>query len=435
MDEQYSGDENRPNHGERPQWDEGSHAFQFAKRVVERLQSSGYVAYFAGGCVRDAWMGNPASDYDVATDAKVEQVIELFGPRNTLAIGAAFGVACVHGKLEGQRQQVEVATFRSDGLYSDGRRPDWVTFSSPEEDAKRRDFTINGMFYDPVAGQLKDFVGGKEDLRLGKLRAIGVAEERFSEDKLRMLRAVRFAARFGFEIESETAEAIRRHASEITQVSGERIGVEMEKLLETSRPRWGMQVLWELGLLRYLWSPLASRWDETPSRRTYDWLVFDSIPPGSSVATFLAAGVDGEPELTDLQQAWKLSNERTLTASFASFNAQRLCDAQNEAWSDLQPLLIHRAIPAALGLAKGIAAAKGLGTAGVERCQRALLLPRSELDPAPFLTGADLKGAKLRPGPEYAKLLREARALQLDGKHTTRSEALEWLKKRAEGMR
>src|SRR5687768_12609710 len=176
-----------------------------ALAVVNRLREAGHLAYFAGGCVRDALLGLEPKDYDVATDAPPDRVRELF-PR-TQAVGAAFGVILVR---QG-RSQIEVATFRSEGKYLDGRRPENVTFTTAEEDAKRRDFTINGMFYDPVADKVIDFVGGRQDAPDRVLRAIGNPDERFAEDHLRLLRAIRFAARFGMTIEPATHDAIARN--------------------------------------------------------------------------------------------------------------------------------------------------------------------------------------------------------------------------------
>ena len=175
---------------------------RFALEVVRRLRAAGFEAYWAGGCVRDELLHRPPKDYDVATDARPEQIRELFGPKKTLAIGAAFGVITVRGPKKAG--MVEVATFRQDAAYSDGRHPDHVTFSSAREDALRRDFTINGLFFDPLEGRVIDFVGGQEDLARRVIRAIGPPGQRFAEDKLRMLRAVRFSAAFGFPLEADT---------------------------------------------------------------------------------------------------------------------------------------------------------------------------------------------------------------------------------------
>ncbi|MFM8807534.1 MAG: CCA tRNA nucleotidyltransferase, partial [Chthoniobacterales bacterium] len=187
-----------------------------ATDIARHLQQAGHTAYFAGGCVRDELLGLDPHDYDIATSAKPTEVQQLFP--HTQAVGAHFGVILVmeHGRA------FEVATFRSDHEYIDGRRPEMVTFSTPEEDAARRDFTINGMFHDPVTDKFIDFVGGQADLKSKTLRAIGDPVARFREDKLRLLRAIRFAARFGYEIDPATWDAIKAHAADIHAVSAER---------------------------------------------------------------------------------------------------------------------------------------------------------------------------------------------------------------------
>jgi poly(A) polymerase len=185
---------------------------RLALEIIQRLRKEGHVSYLAGGCVRDALLGRTPKDYDVATDARPEQIRKLFGFHRTLAIGAAFGVISVCSESPQKESPVEVATFRCDGIYSDGRRPDAVEFSSPAADAQRRDFTINGLFFDPASAQVIDFVGGVDDLAESCIRAIGDAASRFSEDKLRLLRAVRFATTYGFTIEEETKRAVCQHA-------------------------------------------------------------------------------------------------------------------------------------------------------------------------------------------------------------------------------
>src|SRR5215831_17192550 len=210
---------------------------QEATGIVQTLRASGYSAYLAGGCVRDVLLGREPADYDVATSATPQEVMRLF-PR-TYAVGAQFGVVLVpvrHAGIEAKagdnsdapagrdKYSIEVATFRSDGAYSDGRHPDQVQFSSDARlDVQRRDFTINGLLLDPVTNEILDYVGGREDLKQGIIRAIGNPRERFSEDKLRLIRAVRFAARFGYVIEDRTFAAVRALAPEIHQVSRERI--------------------------------------------------------------------------------------------------------------------------------------------------------------------------------------------------------------------
>ena len=217
---------------------------ELADRICETLRRNGHQAYLVGGCVRDLLLGREPSDYDVSTDARPERVQELF-PRS-LTVGAKFGVILV---VE-DGAEVEVATFRSDIGYSDGRHPDRVVYSdSPQEDVRRRDFTINGLLMDPATREVLDFVDGRADLKAGIVRAIGDPRLRFAEDKLRMMRAVRFAARFGFRIDPETLAAAQELAAQITQVSPERIREELTKLLTEGSARRGFELLDETGLL------------------------------------------------------------------------------------------------------------------------------------------------------------------------------------------
>jgi poly(A) polymerase len=215
-----------------------------ASKIVKRLSDEGYTTYFAGGWVRDYLLGHPKSDIDIATEAPPEEVIRLFD--RTIAIGAHFGVIMV--VIEGET--FEVASFRRDGLYIDGRRPESVEYSSPEEDAHRRDFTINGMFYDPLNEKVYDYVGGKEDLERKIIRAVGSPKKRFNEDRLRMIRGVRMACRFGFTIEADTKEAIREQAHTLfPSVAIERVWQELEKMLAYPHFDQAILMLYQLGLL------------------------------------------------------------------------------------------------------------------------------------------------------------------------------------------
>ncbi len=223
-----------------------------ARGIARRLQAAGYIAYFAGGCVRDFLLGRTPADFDIATDAKPEAVQALF-PR-TVAVGAQFGVICV---IE-DGDEFQVASFRTDGLYIDGRRPVEVTFSTPRQDAERRDFTINGMFRDPVSGEVIDFVNGRADLEAGVVRAIGNAADRFREDRLRMLRAVRFAAGLGFAIEPKTWAALRESSAEIKAVSPERIREELVRIFVAPTRVRGFDLLDESGLLRVILPEIAA---------------------------------------------------------------------------------------------------------------------------------------------------------------------------------
>jgi poly(A) polymerase len=215
-----------------------------ARSIVQRLQSAGHRALYAGGCVRDMLRGVEPHDYDIATDARPEQVQRLF-PR-TVAVGAQFGVVCV---MEGGTEY-QIASFRADGLYIDGRHPETVTYSSPEEDAQRRDFTINGLFFDPIRQELIDYVGGQADLKAGILRAIGNAGDRIREDRLRMLRAVRFASLLSFEIETQTWAAVCENAPAISEVSAERIREELVKIFRSPQRVRGFDLLDASGLLK-----------------------------------------------------------------------------------------------------------------------------------------------------------------------------------------
>jgi len=224
-----------------------------ARDLVDRLQRAGHTAYYAGGCVRDQLLGTEAKDFDIATSARPEQVQQLF-PRVTDLTGKSFGVVRV---MVGD-QSYEVATFRQDGPYQDGRHPESVRFATAEEDAQRRDFTVNGLFYDPVAERLIDYVGGEADLRAGTIRAIGNPADRFAEDHLRLLRAIRFATRLLFTIEPKTWEAIGEAAAKIRTVSAERIRDELNKIFTAAKPEIGLDLLDGSGLLREVLPDIAA---------------------------------------------------------------------------------------------------------------------------------------------------------------------------------
>ena len=226
---------------------------QRARDIVAQLQRAGHTAYFAGGCVRDDLLGIEAKDYDVATSARPEEVQRLF-PRVTNLTGKSFGVL----RVMVDDESFEVATFRQDGLYKDGRHPESVRFATAEEDAQRRDFTINGLFFDPVTDRLIDYVGGEADLRAKIIRAIGTPADRFAEDHLRLLRAIRFAARFLFKIEPTTWEAIRADAHLIRSVSAERIREELNRIFTVNKPERGLDLLDQSGLLREILPDIAA---------------------------------------------------------------------------------------------------------------------------------------------------------------------------------
>jgi len=232
---------------------------EFAVEVVRQLREHGFEAYWAGGCVRDQLLGRAPYDYDVATSAHPEEIRRVFKHRKTLAVGAAFGVMTVLGTRGAG--QIEVATFRQDVGYSDGRHPDRIAFSSPEQDAQRRDFTINGMFYDPLENRIIDFVGGEADLKNRIVRAIGDARQRIAEDKLRMLRAVRFASIFDFRLEANTRDAICDMAPQVTVVSAERIADEMRIVLVHPARIRAIELLKTSGLLQAILPDAAALGD------------------------------------------------------------------------------------------------------------------------------------------------------------------------------
>src|SRR3954454_5361661 len=251
--------------------------------VLRRLRDAGHVAYFAGGCVRDELLGITPKDYDVATDAPPPRVRELF--TNTQAVGAAFGVILVRQR----KSVIEVATFRSDDVYLDGRRPTAVKFTTAEEDAKRRDFTINGLFLDPVENKVIDYIGGREDLKNKIVRAIGEPDHRFEEDHLRLLRAVRFAARFGLTIELATASAIRAHAPQLKRISPERVAEELRLMLTPATRVAAWKMLWELGLARVVFRSLGPLRENTAAGSADDRSsIFLNVSPGAAVPFGLA---------------------------------------------------------------------------------------------------------------------------------------------------
>jgi poly(A) polymerase len=395
---------------------------KLALEIAERLQAAGHQALLAGGCVRDTLLGAEPDDYDVATSARPEEVQELFGRQRTLAIGAAFGVIAVLGA--DRKSQVEVATFRADGGYSDGRRPDTVTFTDARNDALRRDFTINGLFQDPMTGTVHDFVEGRRDLEERIIRAIGDPHQRISEDKLRMLRAVRFTARFGFELDAATRAAVMRHAPEIRMVSGERIGAEMKKMLTHPSRALAASLLEECRLLAEivdggdLLTANLANW-----RTRLKWLEgLGDVASFPVVATVLLGPVIKEYGVQPLMDRWKLSAAEAASIRWLEENWLTLLRAHSLPWSAVQPLLVHPDGPGGLQIAT---AAGGPDQAGVRLCQQRLAWSAERLDPPPLINGESLKKIGLVPGPQYGRILEAVRCAQLDGKVQLANEAEE----------
>jgi poly(A) polymerase len=408
---------------------------RFAVEVVRRLQAAGFTAYWAGGCVRDQLLGRTPKDYDVATDAVPEQIRRLFGRRRTLAIGAAFGVISVVGPKPAGL--VEVTTFRQDAAYSDGRHPDRVTFSTPEEDAQRRDFTINGLFYDPTGDRVLDFVGGREDLENHLIRAIGDARQRFAEDKLRMLRAVRFAATFDFAIDPATRRSIAAMASEIGVVSPERIAAEMRRMLSDSGRAAGVRLLVETGLAAEILPEIVPRDDA--GRRTCGTTLelLARLAPDCGFPAALAAALHpcvDAAVAAEVCRCWRLSNKERERVCWLVEHFDSLAEAKVMPWSAIQPLLVAEGIDDLLAIT---AVAAPAGAEAAAHCRRLLEQPRDALDPPPLATGDDLQAAGVPAGPRYKEWLQRLRAAQLDGQVRTKAEALamveRWREERGEG--
>jgi poly(A) polymerase len=422
--------------------------------VVRRLHEAGYTAYFAGGCVRDMIMGLPSDDYDVATDARPEDVTALF--LRTIEVGAQFGVVIV---MENDHQ-IEVATFRSDDAYIDGRHPEAVTFSSPEQDAQRRDFTINGLFYDPVADKLLDFVGGRKDIEAKIVRAIGDPVARFKEDHLRLLRAVRFAARFDFHIEEQTLRAIKELAPLITRVSAERICAELEKMLLDSSRAEAMCLLDSTGLLEQI-LPEVSRMKgvEQPTNYHPEGDVFthavlsleflqkpDFITAlatllhdiGKSEAavkhdgkiTFYRHEILGEKIARDICERLKMSRTDTEAVAWLVRKHMIFKDVRNMRESRLKRLFASEAYSSLEELCRADALASTNDVSDCEYCHmRREQMTEEEIKPSPLLNGKDLIEMGLKPGPIFSRLLDGVYEEQLEGNLRTKEDAMEYVKK------
>mgnify|MGYP003663477062 CR=1 FL=1 len=406
---------------------------EFAEQVVRQLTDAGFTALWAGGCVRDLLVGRQPKDYDVATNARPEQVRDVFGKRRTLSVGESFGVIVVLGpKSAGQ---VEVATFRTDGCYVDGRRPESVVFSSPEEDAQRRDFTINGMFYDPLNKQVLDFVGGEKDLAAGVVRAIGDPYARMAEDKLRMLRAVRFAATFEFDLDEATADAVRSMADQISVVSAERIAQELRRMLIDQHRHRAVALCHEVGLLVRVLPELepvtqdANRW----SRLTSSLRLLVEPDVALAFAVLLeAAGECGSEsdgavsELADQTgRRLKLSNQEINDTGWLLKHRRSLDDAATLGLVMLKRVLSQRLAPDLIALIRVRDLANGQHPDDAIFCDDYLrTTPREILDPPPLISGDDLIKAGFRPGPQFKDVLDQVRDAQLNLQIRTSTEAM-----------
>ena len=439
---------------------------QHALHVVRELRRHGFQSYLAGGCVRDMLLGSEPTDYDVTTDATPNEVMRIFP--ETYAVGAQFGVVLVPVSKDGREFEpaapphpIEVATFRSDGIYSDGRHPDQVQYSkSPEEDVQRRDFTINGLLMDPLDNdRVLDFVGGRADLSAGIIRAIGDPERRFQEDKLRMLRAVRFATRFGYTIDPPTFTAIQKLAAMIHQVSRERVRDELTKMLTEGHARQAFELLDQSGLLKEVlpeitrmqgveqppqFHPEGDVWvhtmmllEQLPANRsrTLAWgaLLHDvGKPPTFRVAPDRIR-FDGHVEVGvriahEICRRLNFSNDDTEQIEALVANHMRFKDIERMKPATLKRFLRMQQFDEHMELHRMDCLAShgdlGLYEYAAEKLRT---IPPEEIRPQPLITGDDLINLGYIPGPRFKEILGAVEDAQLEGKIHNREEAVEFV--------
>jgi poly(A) polymerase len=427
---------------------------RLARLIAKTLKDRGFTVYFAGGCVRDHLRGQKPQDFDIATTAKPEEVEKIF--RKTIPVGKQFGVMIV---IEGEIP-FEVATFRCEGGYQDGRHPTHVSFTQPEEDAKRRDFTVNGMFYDPFAEQVIDFVGGLEDLPKKILRAIGDPEARFHEDKLRLLRAIRFASTLGFEIEEKTWKALCREAAKIREVSPERVRDELVKIFTRPGAARGLVLLSQSGLMKEILPEVeAMRGVEQPEKFHPEGDVYEHTrllleylhPPVSTRLAFAALFHDiGKPKTSAIrkgrltfyehsEEGVKIAREIMRRLRFSNEDIEGVSEfvAHHMTFMDVQKMRsgklkqfisrphfdeemeLHRVdCTASHGMLDNLAFLK----------EKLREFEHEELKPQPLVNGNDLIAFGMKPGKAMKPVLEEAFVLQLEGRFKNREDALEWLK-------
>jgi poly(A) polymerase len=427
-----------------------------ARRLVERLHEEGHVAYFAGGCVRDLVRGETPKDFDVATDARPEEVQKIFS--RTYAVGAHFGVIVV---LE-DGFQFEIATFRSDGVYLDGRRPTEVHFSSAEEDAKRRDFTINGMFFDPKKNEVIDFVGGRADLQEKLVRAIGDPADRFAEDRLRLLRAVRFATVLGFAIEAATWTALQEHAAQINEISAERIREELVLIFLSPNRVRGWDLLDESGLLGAILPELeAMKGCAQPEQFHPEGDVFRHtrimlklLPKEVSVPLVFSVLFHdvAKPRTATVDETGRIrfnAHDR-IGAEMTEQIMERLRFSRAEIDATVEMVrqhMVFKDVPRmrVAKLKRFMARPTFAEELELHRVDCAsshqmldnydFLLRKQEefanepIIPPPLVRGDDLIAMGLKPGPKFGEILEAVETQQLEGGVRTREEALAWVKR------
>ncbi len=392
---------------------------QAAIKIIKRLHSRGFHALLAGGCVRDMLLRRPASDYDIATDAVPTEVIKLF--RRTLTVGAKFGVVIV--LLEGK--QVEVATFRTETGYADGRHPAKVKFATAAEDASRRDFTINGMFFDPLKKKVIDYVSGRADLKKRLIRTIGKPTERFGEDYLRMLRAVRFSTQLGFAIEPKTFAAIRRQANNISKISGERIAMELETTLVSPNRSIGASLLTRSRLAETIFPGLDSK------KMNLAVKVLSQLRNKVDFPLALACLFAGCPTEFALEKCrvLKLSRNQTKHIKFLLASRGKLLD-EKMSLAELKLTLAQPYFWDLYELQRVVQKAERKSVGPLSRLRRRIkALGDIELRPKPLLDGHELMRLGAVPGPGLGQLAQEMYIAQLEGHLQTAAQARQWVRK------
>ncbi len=424
-----------------------------AVSIIKRLRDKGFEAYLAGGCVRDYLLGSLPQDYDITTDARPEAIEKIF--TQTVAIGKQFGVILV--VIDGE--PFEVATFRQDGPYLDGRHPSHVRFASMREDILRRDFTINGMVYDPIEDRVIDLVEGKEDLNRRLVRAIGDPSERFREDRLRMVRAVRFAASLDFVIEKNTFRAIQEQASMIDQVSWERIGEETTRILTEGGAKKGMELLDESGLLRVLLpeieamkgveqSPdfhpegdvfvhtlrMLDHLTQPTETLAYGCLLHDVAKPAcikkeEGRITFYGHTEKGSEMAVEILKRLKRSRAVWERVSYMVRNHLRHTQAPKMRLSTLKRFLGEEGIEELLDLTRIDAQSSNGDLQYYNFCKQKMAeLKEEEIHPEPFLRGVDLITMGFSPGPIFSEIFKKIEEAQLNGEIRTKEQAMEWVR-------
>ena len=392
---------------------------QAAIKVIKLLSGNGFQALLAGGCVRDMLLRRKAGDYDVATSAQPDDVMKFF--KRTIKVGAKFGVVIV--LLE--EQKVEVATFRTETGYADGRHPSVVKFASAAEDAGRRDFTINGMFYDPLKEKVIDYVDGKADLKNRLIRTIGKPNERFGEDYLRMLRALRFSTQLGFAIHPATWSAIRKNAKKITKISGERIAIELEAILTNPNRSAGASMLVESGLDEAIFPGFKCK------QAQFAIDVLAQLPKKVNFALAIASLFAGCPTEFALEKCriLKLSRNQNKHIKFLLNNRGKLLEDQMPL-SRLKLVLSEPYFCDLYELQRAIQKARPDGKAGIAALnslrKRIKDLGDIELRPKPLLSGHELIRLGAVPGPTLGQLAEEMYIAQLEGKLHTHAQARQW---------